>query len=324
MTNPVLHARQSWTPTVIAISGSSGLIGSAVVRSLEHHGHTVRRLVRRPARTPDEIAWDPEHDAIDVARLEGVTAVINFAGENLAQRWTDSVKRRVRESRVAGTRVLVRAMTTLASKPSVFLSGSAIGIYGDRGDEVLEETSSLGNDFLASVCQDWEAATTPAADAGIRVVTLRTGLVLAREGGVLPRFLLPFQLGIGGRLGSGDQWMSWIALTDYVEAIGVLIRDGTIAGPVNLTTPTPVTNAEFTRTLGRVLRRPTFLPVPRFALKLAMGEMIEDTALASQRVRPRRLLENAFGFGAPTLEAALRSVLRSVLLPTRSGRSAGH
>lgn len=314
MTNPVLHGQQVWPPSVIVISGSSGLLGSAVVRSLERQGHTVRRLVRRRARTVDEISWDPEHDTIDATRFDGVNAVINFAGENLAQRWTNNVKHRIRESRVASTRLLVRTITALNPKPAVFLSGSAIGIYGDRGDEVLEETSSLGNDFLASVCRDWEAATTPAADAGIRVLALRTGLVLARDGGVLTKFLLPFRLGIGGRLGSGDQWMSWIALADYVEAIGFLIRTESIAGPVNLTAPTPVTNAEFTRTLGIVLRRPALIPVPRFALKLAMGEMAEDTALASQRVRPRRLLENTFSFASPTLEAALRNTL-SVTAP---------
>lgn len=314
MTNPVLHGQQVWPPSVIVISGSSGLLGSAVVRSLERQGHTVRRLVRRRARTVDEISWDPEHDTIDATRFDGVNAVINFAGENLAQRWTNNVKHRIRESRVASTRLLVRTITALNPKPAVFLSGSAIGIYGDRGDEVLEETSSLGNDFLASVCRDWEAATTPAADAGIRVLALRTGLVLARDGGVLTKFLLPFRLGIGGRLGSGDQWMSWIALADYVEAIGFLIRTESIVGPVNLTAPTPVTNAEFTRTLGIVLRRPALIPVPRFALKLAMGEMAEDTALASQRVRPRRLLENTFSFASPTLEAALRNTL-SVTAP---------
>ena len=314
MTNPVLHARQVWAPSVIVISGSSGLLGSAVTRSLERQGHTVRRLVRRPARTVDEISWDPEHDTIDATRFDGVTAVINFAGENLAQRWTTSVKRRIRESRVASTRLLVRTITALNPKPSVFLSGSAIGVYGDRGDDILEETSSLGTDFLASVCQDWEAATAPAADAGIRVLALRTGLVLARDRGVLAKFLLPFRLGIGGRLASGDQWMSWIALADYVEAIAFLIRHESFAGPVNLTAPTPVTNAEFARTLGLVLRRPAIIPVPRFALKLAMGEMIESTALASQRVRPRRLLENAFDFRSPTLEAALRSALHAPLV----------
>jgi uncharacterized protein len=309
MTNPVLHPRNSWPPITIAISGSSGLIGSAVVRSLRQYGHVVRCLVRRPARTDDEISWDPERDSIDTARLAGVGAVINFAGENLAQRWTESVKHRVRHSRIAGTRLLARTMIALDPKPSVFLSGSAIGIYGDRGDEVLDESSSLGSDFLASVCRDWEDAAKPAADAGIRVVSLRTGLVIARDGGVLPKFLLPFRLGIGGRLGSGNQWMSWIALGDYAEAIAFLLRVESIAGPVNLTAPTPVTNAEFTRTLAHVVRRPAVLPVPQFALKLLMGEMIEDTALASQRVRPRRLLESRFDFESPTLESALRGAL---------------
>jgi len=311
MTNPVLRPRES-PPSVIAISGASGLIGSALAASLERQGHTIRRLVRRPARTDDEISWDPQGGAIDAERFAGVDVVINLAGENLGQRWTPGVKRRVRESRVSATGLLARTAAAANPKPSVFLSGSAIGVYGSRGDEVLDEASELGNDFLASVCKEWEASAAPAVEAGIRVLTLRTGLVIARDGGVLVKFLLPFKFGIGGRLGSGAQWMSWIALADYVEAIGFLIRRVEISGRVNLTAPNPVTNAEFTRTLARVLQRPAIIPVPRFALKLLMGEMIEGTALASQRVRPRQLLDSGFEFGLPTLEAALRSTLSPV------------
>ncbi|MEP6493439.1 MAG: TIGR01777 family oxidoreductase [bacterium] len=312
MTNPVLHAHESWSPIVIAISGSSGLIGSAVAKSLTRLGHTVRCLVRRDARTANEISWDPQHDTIDAARFAGVDVVINFAGENLAQRWTDGVKRRVRESRVSGTRLLARTAAAANPKPRAFLTGSAIGVYGNRGDEILDETSDLGTDFLSTVCKDWEAAAMPAADAGIRVVALRTGLVLARDRGLLVNFLRPFRLGIGGRLGSGRQWMSWITLADYVDAVVLLIRQEEIAGPVNLTAPNPVTNAEFTQTLARVLRRPAIIPVPRFALTLLLGQMAEDMALASQCVRPRRLLDHGFAFGSSTLEAGLRSALNPV------------
>jgi uncharacterized protein (TIGR01777 family) len=296
---------------VIAISGSSGLIGSSLVRLFEQRGNEVRALVRRAARTPAEISWDPERGTIDAARLEGVEAVINLAGENLAQRWTSDVKRRVRESRVKGTTLLSRTLASLAAKPAVLLSGSAIGIYGDRGDEPLDEASTLGADFLAEICKEWEAATAPASDAGIRVVHLRTGLVLSRAGGVLPRLLLPFRLGIGGRLGSGRQWMSWIGLEDYALAVSSLLVESSISGPVNLVGPNPVTNEELTRTLARVLRRPAPFAVPAFALKLAMGEMAEGTVLASQRVRPRRLLDAGYEFRCPTLESALRAVILS-------------
>jgi len=319
MTNPVLNSLQS-PPTgmTVAITGSTGLIGSAVVRALTQFGAVVRPLVRRAAQNENEISWDPEHETVDVARLEGVDAVINLAGESLAQRWSDSVKRRIRDSRVKGTAALSRAIASLAVKPRVMLSGSAMGIYGLRGDETLDESSTLGNDFLAGVATEWEAATKPAIDAGIRVVLLRTGLVLSPDGGALEKLLTPFRLGVGGRLGDGKQWSSWIALTDYVNAVIFLLGDASIAGPVNLVAPNPVTNEEFTRVLARVLRRPAFFHVPRAALTLTMGEMAEATVLASQRIRPRRLLEAGFNFSLPTLEAALRAEL------TRSERSDGH
>jgi len=316
MTNPVLHSFPSPpTQLTVAISGSTGLIGSATVRVLEQRGHVVRRLVRRSAQTDSEISWDPETETIDATRLAGVDAVINLAGESLAQRWSDGVKRRVRESRVKGTTTLARAIASLDPKPRAMLSGSAIGIYGLRGDETLDESSTLGDDFLASVAKDWEAATQPATDAGIRVVNLRTGLVISPDGGALAKMLPPFRMGVGGRLGDGTQWMSWIALADYVEAVTFLLDQTSIAGPVNLVAPNPVTNEEFTRVLARVLRRPAFFNVPRAALTLAMGEMAEATVLASQRIRPRRLLEAGFNFSLPTLEAALRAEL------TRSARS---
>ncbi|MDB4878232.1 MAG: hypothetical protein JWM41_4678 [Gemmatimonadetes bacterium] len=307
MTIPVLHPHESWTRMVIAISGSSGLIGSALVRALDAHGHEIRPLVRRAARTPLEISWDPEGGTIDTSRLEGVDAVVNLAGENIAQRWTGGAKRRIRDSRVKGTALLARTLALLSAKPRAFLSGSAVGIYGDRGDETLDEASAPGSGFLASVCKDWEAATAPASDAGIRVIHLRTGIVLSSTGGALAKMLPVFRLGAGGRLGSGKQWMSWISLTDHIEATASLLRNDSAAGAYNLVGPNPVTNAEFTRTLANVLRRPAALTVPRFALALALGEMADETVLASQRVRPRRLLESGYAFGRPTLEAALRA-----------------
>lgn len=315
MTIGVLQGRETWTRMVIAISGSSGLIGSAIVRRFEERGGEVRRLVRRAARAPLEIPWDPERGTIDGAALEGVDAVINLAGENLAQRWSDDTKRRIRETRVKSTELLVRTMAAMTTKPRTFLSGSAIGIYGNRGDEVLDEKSRLGDDFLASVCKDWEAAAAPASEAGIRVVTLRTGIVLARGGGALPRMLLPFRLGIGGKLGSGRQWMSWIALADYVEAINFLLRTDALSGPVNLVALNPVTNFEFSRTVARVLGRPALVAVPSFAMKFVLGEMAEDTVLASQCIVPRKLLDAGFQFSYPTLESALRFEIGKTAVP---------
>jgi uncharacterized protein len=309
MTSQVLEGRESWTRMVIAISGSSGLVGSALVRALASRGNEVRRIVRGTPRSPTDIAWDVERGTIDRAKLEGVTAVINLAGENLAQRWTAATRRRIRESRVAGTAALARALAEMSAKPRVLLSGSAIGIYGSRGDEILDETSAPGNDFLADVCKAWEGATAPASDAGIRVVLLRTGIVLSRDGGALTKMLLPFKLGLGGHFGSGRQWMSWIAIDDYPRVVTHLLGAEAVSGPVNVVSPNPVTNAEFSRVLARVLSRPSFIPVPKIALDLLFGEMAEDTVLASQRVVPRRLLETGFDFQQPTLESALRGVL---------------
>ncbi|MEO6878628.1 MAG: TIGR01777 family oxidoreductase, partial [Gemmatimonadaceae bacterium] len=273
MTISVLQSHESWARMVIAISGSSGLIGSALVRALESHGHEIRPIVRRAPRTPLEISWNPEQGTIDAARLNGADAVIHLAGENIAQRWTHDVKRRIRDSRVHGTTLIAQTLASLDPMPRVLVSGSAIGIYGDRGDETLDESSAPGTGFLADVCREWETATAAAASAGIRVVTVRTGLVLSHSGGALAKLLPLFRLGLGGKLGTGQQWMSWIALADYVEAIGLFLRNDQLAGPFNLVAPNPVTNAEFTRVLGRVLGRPEFMSVPRFALQLAMGEM---------------------------------------------------
>ena len=297
---------RDWTRMVIAVSGSSGLIGSALTGALEGRGHQIKRLVRRPARGADEISWDPERGQLDARALDGVNAVVNLAGESLTQRWSPGTRARIRSSRVNGTTILSRAIAAMPVKPRVMLSGSAIGIYGSRGDAILDESSDLGDDFLANVAKAWEDATAPASDAGIRVAHLRTGLVLAREGGLLAKMLLPFRLGLGGRLGDGHQWMSWIALSDAVAALAFLLRADSVSGAVNLVAPNPVMNAEFTRTLAHVLGRPAVFPISKFALTLLFGQMAEETALASQRVRSRRLLENGFKFKQPTLEKALR------------------
>jgi conserved hypothetical protein TIGR01777 len=302
----VLEGRETWTRMTVAISGSSGFIGSALVHRLEKRGARVLRLVRRPARSTREVSWDPARGSIDAGALEGIDALINLAGESLAQRWTDDVKREIKESRVRGTLLLAKTLASMSVKPRAFLSGSAIGVYGDRAGELLDETSAPGNDFLASVCKEWEAATAPAAEAGVRVVNLRTGLVLGRDGGALPKILLPFRVGLGGKLGSGHQWMSWIALTDYTDVVAFLLTMESIGGPVNMVSVNPVTNEEFTQAVARVLGRPALFTVPAFAMKLVLGEMAQDTVLASQRVMPRRLLDAGFDFACPTLESALR------------------
>jgi len=295
----------------VAITGSSGLIGSALVRACGAAGIDVKRVVRRPAANAGEISWRHDRGEIDEAAFSDIDVVVNLAGENIAQRWTASARQAIRDSRVRSTELLCRAIAALADRPPTLLSGSAIGVYGNRGDEILDEASPLGGneDFLASVCTAWEAATRPAADAGVRVVTLRTGIVLSRRGGALAKMLLPFRLGVGGKIGSGRQWMSWIALADVVGAILALARADAVSGPVNLVAPNPVNNAELSRVLAHVLERPSIVRVPRFALRLLLGEMARDTVLASQRVRPRRLLETGFDFQFPTLESALRAEL---------------
>jgi uncharacterized protein (TIGR01777 family) len=293
----------------VAISGSSGLIGSALVHALSGDGHVVKHLVRRAARDDSEIAWSPTRGEIDAERLGDVDAVVNLAGEKLDQRWTDDVKRRIRDSRVQGTQLLSRALASSSSKARVLVSGSAIGIYGDRGDELLDESSAPGDDFLATVCREWEAATKPAEDAGRRVVHARTGIVLAEQGGALPRMAMPFKLGVGGRLGSGRQWMSWIALADVVGAIRFALTNDAMRGPMNLVAPNPVRNEEMTEALSNELHRPALFPVPRFALKVVLGEMADEAVLASQRVAPTALQRAGYAFALPTLPQALASIL---------------
>jgi uncharacterized protein len=303
----------------VLVAGSSGLIGAAVLGGLEAGGHRPIRLVR-PA-TPSgssrpSVGWDPDAGDLDGRALETMAqppwAVVNVGGgESIgAGRWTARRRRAIHSSRVGSTRVLSAALSALDNRPVAFLSASAVGYYGDAGNEVLTEESGPGTGFAAELVRDWEDATRPAEDAGIRTVWLRTGLVLSGEGGLLTRFLLPFRLGLGGRLGSGAQWMSWISLADQVGAVLHLLHSP-VGGPVNVTAPNPVTNREFTEVLGRVLRRPTVLRVPAFALRARFGrQMVEETALASQRALPRRLLDSGYQFEHPELEPALRAVLR--------------
>jgi uncharacterized protein (TIGR01777 family) len=295
------------TTPFVAITGASGLIGGALLARLRQQGKRVRRLARSPdPDSPDDIVWDPMRGVLEPRDLEGAEAVVHLAGEPLAQRWTSARRAAIRESRVRGTELLARALGALDRKPSVLLSGSAVGYYGDRGDEAVDEESGPGTDFLAAVTRDWEAATDAATDAGVRVVLLRTGLVMSPRGGALERFLPHFRLGVGGPIGTGRQWMSWIALEDHLRAMEHALVTTGMHGPVNLVAPNPVMNAEFATTLGRVLGRPAVVPVPSFALELLYGEMARATILAGQRVLPKVLLRNGFHFSYPTLEEALR------------------
>ena len=290
----------------IAISGSSGLIGRALLARLRLNGNRVRRLVRAPdPERPDDIVWDPMRGSLDPQQLEGAEAVIHLAGEPIAQRWTGARRAAIRESRVRGTELLARTIAALDRKPTALLSGSAVGYYGDAGDDAVDEECAPGTDFLAGVAREWEAATDAARRAEVRVVLLRTGIVLSPHGGALERLLPPFRLGVGGPIGTGRQWMSWIGLEDHLRAMEHALATVGLHGPVNLVAPNPVTNAEFAATLGRVLGRPAIVPVPAFALELLYGEMARSTILAGQRVLPKKLLRSGFHFAHPTLEEAL-------------------
>jgi len=297
----------------VVIAGASGFIGTALAESLQAGGHRVARLVRpdSPAVIGETIAWDPQAARIDAKGLEGVDAVVNLGGVGIGDRkWTDERKEEILASRLAATSLLSNALARLSQPPAVFVTASAVGYYGNRGDEELTEDSGPGDDFLARVCVAWEDAAKPAAAAGLRVAWVRTGIVLHPAGGVLRRLLPPFRLGAGGRIGSGKQYMSWITLEDVVAAIGAIIDDHTLGGPVNLTAPNPVTNAEFTATLGKVLRRPTAVPTPLTPLKLRYGrELVEHLLLFGQRVRPAKLEASRFAFGHTELEPALRALL---------------
>jgi len=294
----------------ILISGASGLIGSALRPQLVQRGDQVTRLIRGGEQTSDAIVWDPRRRSLDAARLEGFDAVIHLAGENLASgRWTAARKEEIRASRALGTRLLSETLARLdRRRPNVLVSASAIGIYGDRGDEILTEDSPPGTGFLADVCREWEAATAPAREQGIRVVNLRTGVVLSKDGGALKKMLTPFKLGLGGKIGSGRQYLSWVGIDDTTRIILHALDTASLAGPLNVVADA-VTNLEFTRTLGRVLGRPTFFAMPAAAARLAFGEMADEALLASTRVAPRKLRDSGYAFAQPSLEECLRRVL---------------
>lgn len=294
----------------IAVTGSTGLVGSALCPLLTSNGHEIVRLVRGEAKSGDEVVWDPQGDDTDVAALEGIDAVVHLAGENIAGgRWNEKMKEKIRNSRVDGTRNLSQALVKMATPPKTMVCASAIGYYGDCGDELLSESAPPADTFLANVVKDWEAAAQPAADAGIRVVNLRIGVILSKEGGALAKMLTPFKLGVGGKVGSGKQHWSWIALDDVVGVIHHALQTESLEGPFNTVSPQPVTNLEFTKTLGRVLGRPTIFPMPAFAAKLALGEMAEELLLASTRVDATRLLDSGYQFQYAELEPALRHLL---------------
>ncbi|MEU0252540.1 TIGR01777 family oxidoreductase [Streptomyces sp. NPDC006184] len=291
----------------IAVAGASGLIGSALVRSLTADGHEVVRLVRRAPRDADEVRWDPGRGHVDPAGLTGCDAVVNLAGAGVGdRRWTPEYKRLLRDSRVRGTAALAEAVAALPEPPRAFLNGSAIGIYGDTGDRVVDEDAPPGDGFLSGLCVEWEAAAAPVREAGVRTVFLRTGLVVARGGGAWARLFPLFRAGLGGRLGDGRQYWSYIALHDEVAAIRHVLDTATLSGPVNLTAPEPLTNREITAAMSRVLRRPAVFAVPAPALRAALGEMAGDV-LGSQRVVPKRLLESGFRFAFPGIEEAIRA-----------------
>jgi len=295
----------------VAVTGSHGLVGSALVPALEHAGHRVVRIVRGTPSGRDELSWDPRAGVVDAAGLDGVDAVVHLAGAGIGDKpWTPERKRLILESRTQGTELLARTLAGLVHETAVLISASGVDYYGPHGDEKLTEQSPRGTGFLAQVCARWEEATKPAEEAGIRVVRMRTGPVLSASGGLLGRLLLPFRLGLGGRVGTGEQYFSWIALDDHVAAIRHHLAHGESAGVYNHTAPSPVTNRELTQTLGRVLHRPTRIPTPLLPLKLRYGsELVDELLLTGQRVVPARLEAAGYRFAHPTLEEALRAAL---------------
>jgi uncharacterized protein (TIGR01777 family) len=293
----------------VLVSGSSGLVGSALVLALRAGGHDVKRLVRGAVAAPDQISWNPA-GPLAPESVSGFDAVIHLAGESIATRWTEAKKRRIADSRVPATQHLAAALIKAQQRPRVFICASAIGYYGDRAEESLREDSPSGEGFVAEVCRQWEAAAeSAAASAGIRVVQIRTGIVLSASGGALAKMLFPFRMGVGGNIGNGRQWMSWIDLRDEVGAIQHLLATDSISGPVNMVSPNPVRNAEFTKTLAAVLHRPAILPMPAFAARLAFGQMADELLLASQKVQPAKLASSGYKFHYPDLRIALASIL---------------
>jgi uncharacterized protein len=297
------------TVAKVLVSGSSGLIGSALIPLLAENGYQVTCLVRGGAPAEDHLVWDPAKP-LAPETVAGFDAVVHLAGEPIVGRWTDEKKRAIGESRVPPTRHLAEALAKTSRPPRVLICGSAIGYYGDRGNEMLREESAPGKQFTSELCLQWEAAAQPARAAGIRTVSLRTGIVLSAAGGALKQMLLPFRLGIGGNVGNGRQWMSWIDLQDEVGAILHILKTDSLQGAVNLTAPNPVTNAEFTKTLASVLSRPAIFPMPAFAARLVFGQMADELLLASQRAEPAKLVASGFVFQRPELRQSLQAILK--------------
>lgn len=295
----------------ILITGASGLIGRELRKSLEKKGHELLLAGRRSPEKPNQIKWTAEEGFSEPERLEGLDAVIHLAGESISGiRWTEEKKKAIRDSRVNGTRSVVDTLAKLDTKPKVFISGSAIGIYGNRGDEIMTESEPPGDNFLADVCKAWEAESLRAERLGIRTVLLRTGIVLSKEGGALGTMLTPFKLGVGGVVGSGKQWMSWISLADEIAVINFVLENESVSGPINLVSPNPVTNEEFTKTLGEIIHRPTILPLPKFAVKMVFGEMGDALLLDSTRAVPKRLQDLGYQFEFTDLRSALTEALK--------------
>jgi uncharacterized protein len=295
----------------ILITGASGFIGTALQRSLQEKGHDLLLASRSEPRDKSWIQWSVEDGFADPKKLEGINAVIHLAGESISGlRWTDEKKKAIRDSRVLGTRNIVDTISELDHRPAVLIAASAVGFYGDRGDEVLTETSKSGKTFLAEVCREWEAESRRAEDSGVRTVLLRTALVLSKDGGALGTMLLPFKLGLGGTIGDGKQWMSWVSLVDHINVINLALENEGVRGAVNSASPSPVTNEEFTKTMGEVLYRPTFIPVPEFAVHMLMGEMGEALLLDSTRVVPKRLTDLGFKFKFADLKKAIENAVK--------------
>lgn len=295
----------------ILITGSTGLLGKELQKSFTEKGYDLILASRKEPQDDKHIQWSIEEGFTDPEKLEGVDIVVHLAGENVSGlRWTDEKKKAIRDSRVLGTRNVVDAISKLKNKPKVFVASSAIGFYGERGEEEVTESSAAGDNFLAVVCKEWEAESRRAEDAGIRTVLLRTGIVLSKDGGALATMLTPFKLGVGGVVGSGKQWMSWISLEDEIAVINYVIENENIRGAVNAVSPNPVTNEEFTKTLGSVLYRPTFLPLPEFAVSMIFGEMGDALLLASTKVMPKRLEDAGFEFKHPNLKEAIESAVK--------------
>lgn len=292
----------------VLISGATGLIGGAISSSLTAQGFVMNRLTRKPSANSSDISWDPSQ-LIAPGKVSGFDVVIHLAGENIFGVWTKEKKQKISDSRVVGTKNLVAGLVSAQQKPRIFLCASAIGYYGNRGDEILSEDSTPGDGFLAEVCCEWEAAATPARDAGIRTVNIRTGIVLSSKGGALQKMLPAFRFGLGGKLGSGKQWWSWIHIDDMVGAVHHALEQSSLNGPVNFTAPNPATNTELTKTLARVLSRPAFFNVPEFTLRLALGKSANELLLSGQRVEPAKLSASGYKFRFPDLEGALRNLV---------------